>query len=71
MARPPFATLFCIGVIYNNSVSGNEYTPTTVVACGIQIFEADGVEVNNNKMFKNEKNICNEGKGGGNSPVSG
>ncbi len=51
--------------IKGNSVSGNNYTPTSDLACGILYFEADGVKASNNTLFANEKDICNFGKGGG------
>ncbi len=49
-----------------NTSSGNDYTPSSFIACGILYFDADGVKASNNSLFNNERNICNFGKGGGN-----
>jgi parallel beta helix pectate lyase-like protein len=49
----------------NDTVSGNNYTPVSDVACGLLYFEADGVKASNNTVFANERDICNFGKGGG------
>lgn len=54
------------GIVKNNTVSGNDYTPSSFVACGVLFFEADGVKASANDLFANEKNQCNFGKGGGN-----
>ncbi|MBI3938429.1 MAG: right-handed parallel beta-helix repeat-containing protein [Betaproteobacteria bacterium] len=48
-----------------NTVRGNDYTPSSFVACGLLYFEADGVEAAQNKLNDNERNTCNFGKGGG------
>jgi len=53
-------------VVKNNTVSGNDYTPTSFVACGILYFTADGVRASENKLSGNERNFCNFGKGEGN-----
>ncbi len=52
-------------IVKGNTVSGNDYTPTSFVACGILLFEADGVKASSNHLFNNERNMCNFGKGGG------
>lgn len=52
-------------VVKHNSVSLNNYTPTTYVACGFLIYQARGVSASNNTFFNNERNQCNFGKGGG------
>lgn len=54
------------GVVRSNSVSGNDYTPAGTTSCGILLFGAAGVKVQENKYFANEANMCNFGKGGGN-----
>jgi hypothetical protein len=51
-------------VVKNNTVSGNFYTGPDV-ACGILLYQADGVKTSANNLFSNERDICNFGKGGG------
>lgn len=51
--------------VQNNAVSGNNYTPTSYVACGLLFFEADGVRASKNALSANERDQCNYGKGGG------
>jgi hypothetical protein len=53
--------------VTGNTVSGNWYTPATVTACGLLFFQADGVKQNKNNLFANQTNLCNAGRGGGNS----
>jgi hypothetical protein len=53
-------------IVRSNTVSGNNYTPTTYVACGLLLYQADGVKASANNLFGNEKDNCNYGKGGGN-----
>lgn len=52
-------------IVKNNSASGNWYTPTSDIACGLLIYQADGVHASSNNFFNNERNQCNFGKGGG------
>ncbi len=52
-------------VVTGNSVSGHNYTPKTWVACGLLIYQADGVRAFANSLFSNERDQCNIGKGGG------
>ena len=52
-------------VVRNNTVSGNDYTPETFVACGILYLDADGVRANHNTLFDNERDVCHFGRGGG------
>ena len=52
--------------IRENTVSGNDYTPDSFVACGLLFFEANGVKQQANMLFANERNVCNFGRGGGN-----
>ena len=52
-------------VIKGNTVSGNDYTPTDTVACGVLYFQADGVKASMNIRFDNERDQCNFGKGSG------
>jgi len=54
------------GFVSGNSVSGNDYTPSSTVACGLLLFEANGVKQQGNDLFSNERNLCNFGRGGGN-----
>ncbi len=51
--------------VKGNTSSGNWYTPTTDIACGILFFDAGGVKASNNTWFANERDQCNFGKGGG------
>lgn len=52
-------------LIRENIVSGNAYTPTSFVACGLLYAEAAGVRQQANDVFANERNLCNFGRGGG------
>ena len=52
--------------IKGNTVSDNWYTPVSDVACGILLYQANGVKASSNTLFGNERNQCNFGKGGGN-----
>ncbi|MFL5401815.1 MAG: right-handed parallel beta-helix repeat-containing protein [Gemmatimonadales bacterium] len=54
------------GVVRENIVSENDYTPPGTTSCGILLFEAAGVKVQQNTYFDNETNLCNAGKGSGN-----
>lgn len=53
-------------LVRGNTVSGNSYTPKSYVSCGILIYQADGVKTQANRLFNNEMNFCNYGRGGGN-----
>ena len=50
--------------VKNNTVSGNSYTGPDV-ACGLLLFQADGVKASANNLFINDRDLCNFGKGGG------
>jgi hypothetical protein len=52
-------------IVKNNSSSENWYTPSSDIACGLLIYQADGVNASSNNLFNNERNLCNFGKGGG------
>ena len=52
-------------IVRGNTVSGNDYTPKSYVACGLLIYQADGVRGSSNTYFGNERDVCNFGKGGG------
>ncbi|MBI2776634.1 MAG: right-handed parallel beta-helix repeat-containing protein [Chloroflexi bacterium] len=52
-------------IVKFNSVSRNTYTPADTIACGLLIYQADGVKASSNSLFDNERNQCNFGKGGG------
>jgi hypothetical protein len=52
-------------IVKSNSSSRNTYTPKSFVACGLLVFQADGVSASGNNFFDNERNQCNFGKGGG------
>jgi hypothetical protein len=51
--------------VKGNTISGDNYTPTSYVACGLLIYQAGGVNASSNTLFNNERNQCNFGKGGG------
>jgi hypothetical protein len=51
--------------VKGNSSSGNDYTPASDTACGLLIFQADGVKASGNTLFANERDQCNFGKGNG------
>jgi hypothetical protein len=51
-------------VVRSNTVSGNDYTGPDV-ACGILLYQADGVKASSNNACANERDNCNFGKGGG------
>jgi parallel beta helix pectate lyase-like protein len=53
-------------VVRENIVADNDYTPPDVTSCGILLFQAAGVKVQQNTYVDNETNLCNAGKGGGN-----
>jgi hypothetical protein len=53
------------GLLNDNSLSGNDYTPASYVACGILYFDAEGVRASRNMVSGNERGMCNFGKGGG------
>ncbi len=52
-------------VVRGNTISGNDYTPTSYVACGLLFYEADGVKASANTYSGNERDLCNYGRGGG------
>jgi hypothetical protein len=53
-------------VVRGNTVTGNWYTPASYTACGLLLYQANGVKTGANSLFANEKNLCNVGRGGGN-----
>ena len=57
-------------LISANTVSGNDYTPTSWFACGIIIVDADGVDARpqDNLLFDNEKDLCGYRRGGNYEP---
>jgi hypothetical protein len=61
-------------LVTGNTVSGNDYLPESDVACGVLVYQANGVRQNRNDLFDNEQDFCNFGRGGGKvggSPASG
>jgi hypothetical protein len=56
-------------VVTGNTVSGNWYTPATVTACGLLFYQADGVKQKSNILSGNQTNLCNAGRGGGNTSL--
>lgn len=53
--------------VTGNTVSGHFYTPATVTACGLLFYQAGGVKQQMNTLFNNQTNLCNAGRGGGNT----
>jgi hypothetical protein len=47
-----------------NTISDNYYTGPDI-ACGVLLYEADGVKTSKNSYSGNEKDLCNFGRGGG------
>jgi Right handed beta helix region len=56
-------------LVTGNTVSGNWYTPATWTACGLILYKADGVKQKSNNLFGNQTNLCNAGRGGGNTSL--
>jgi hypothetical protein len=54
-------------LIQGNTVTANWYTPKDTVACGLLFIDATGVKQKANSLSDNEVNLCNFGRGGGNS----
>jgi hypothetical protein len=54
-------------VIKGNAVTANWYTPKDTVACGLLFIDASGVKQQANSLSDNEVNLCNVGRGGGNT----
>jgi hypothetical protein len=54
-------------LIKGNTVTANWYTPTDTVACGLLFISATGVKQQMNSLSDNEVNLCNVGRGGGNT----
>jgi hypothetical protein len=57
------------GSVTGNSISDNAYTGTSVTACGLLMFQADGVKQSKNSFSGDQKNLCSVGRGGGNVSV--
>ncbi|HEX3283996.1 MAG TPA: hypothetical protein VHT50_04870 [Mycobacterium sp.] len=53
------------GLVRGNTVSLNWYTPAGTEACGLLLYQANGVKQQMNNLFDNEVNFCNFGRGGG------
>jgi hypothetical protein len=51
--------------IRGNTVSGNNYTPSAWLACGVLLYEAGGVKLQATTYGGNERDLCNVGRGGG------
>ena len=50
--------------VESNAISGNSYTGVDL-ACGLLLFDAQGVRQSKNVFVGNEKNLCKFGRGGG------
>ena len=55
------------GAVSGNIVTGNYYTGADD-ACGVLLYQADGVRQWKNSFAGNERNVCNYGRGGGHDP---
>ena len=53
-----------------NTITGNDYTPTSFFACGMIVVDADGVDrkQQDNSFANNEKDVCGFSKGGNYEP---
>jgi predicted extracellular nuclease len=51
--------------VRSNVIAANFYTPKDNVACGVLMFDADGVKQGANVFAGNERDVCNVGRGGG------
>jgi hypothetical protein len=54
-------------LVQGTTVTANWYTPKTNVACGVLFIDASGVNQKANSLSDNEVNLCNFGRGGGNT----
>lgn len=52
-------------LVQDNDISGNDYTPSSFVACGLLMFDGNGVKQKSNALTGNERDVCNFGRGGG------
>jgi hypothetical protein len=57
-------------LVTGNTVSGNYYTPVEWTACALLFFQSEGVKQKANTLSGNETNLCNAGRGGGNTNLS-
>jgi hypothetical protein len=55
------------GTVTGNIVSNNWYTGPTYTACGLLFYQAAGVKQSANVFSGNQTNVCNAGRGGGNT----
>lgn len=58
------------GTVTDNSISGNAYTGPDTIACGLLMYQAEGVKQQKNSFSDNQKNVCSYGRGGGNVSAS-
>lgn len=52
-------------IVSRNSVSDNWYTGSGTISCGVLLHDADGVTLDKNVYARNQRDVCNFGKGGG------
>jgi hypothetical protein len=55
------------GTVTGNTVSNNWYTGPIWTACGLLFYQAAGVKQSGNVFSGNQMNLCNAGRGGGNT----
>ncbi len=58
------------GTVQGDLMAGNSYTGGTWTACGLLMYQANGVRTGKNAFSGNQKDICNYGRGGGSSPTN-
>lgn len=56
-------------LVAGNTIAGDFYIPRPGTGCGLTYLEAAGVRTFHNHFSANERNVCNEGRGGGNTPL--
>jgi hypothetical protein len=54
------------GTVSGNTITGDDYTGQTYTACGLLMYQSNGVKTGRNSFSDNQKNVCTVGRGGGN-----
>lgn len=57
------------GTVERNAVSANDATASSLVSCGLMVFEPDGVRAEGNRLVRNERNLCLGGGDGEPKPA--
>lgn len=58
------------GTVQGDVITGDYYTGGTWTACGLLMYQANGVRTGKNAFSDNQRDVCNVGRGGGLSPTS-